>query len=402
MARLESIAMLAELDGAVLVDKPANMASHDVVKAVKQHFNLVKAGHGGTLEPNATGLFILLVGDGTRFAADLMGRDRAFTATVRLGRVTDTQDREGRTLAEASADGVTREALDAVLPEFRGDIFQTPPAFSTIKMTGHPGYDTVETPADERTARLVHVYRLVVTEFAPPLVTFDLFCTKGVCVRALAHDLMDVSLDGREMTCQAGVSLKEASEMACEMALSGLEFACGIPGTVGGACFMNAGAYGGCIADVLKEVTVLTGDGRFETLPVGELDLGYRHSRIADDDMIVVSATFALTPGDPAEIRATMDDLTEQRTSKQPLELPSAGSTFKRPEGYFAGKLISDAGLKGFQLGGAAVSSKHAGFVVNVGGATAADVCALIEHVQDEVERQFGVCLEPEVRMLGF
>ena len=188
MARLESIAMLAELDGAVLVDKPANMASHDVVKAVKQHFNLVKAGHGGTLEPNATGLFILLVGDGTRLAEDLMGRDRAFTATIRLGCVTDTQDREGRTLSESPV-AVTREALDAVLPEFRGDIFQTPPAFSTIKMTGHPGYDIVETPADERTARLVHVYRLAVTEFAPPLVTFDLFCTKGVCVRALAHDI---------------------------------------------------------------------------------------------------------------------------------------------------------------------------------------------------------------------
>ena len=189
MAKLESIAMLAELDGAVLVDKPANMASHDVVKVVKQHFNLVKTGHGGTLEPNATGLFILLVGDGTRFASDLMGRDRAFTATIRLGRVTDTQDREGRTLSESPFDGVTRESLDAALPEFRGDIFQTPPAFSTIKMTGHPGYDIVETPADERTARLVHVYRLAVTEFAPPLITFDLFCTKGVCVRALAHDI---------------------------------------------------------------------------------------------------------------------------------------------------------------------------------------------------------------------
>ena len=191
MARLESIAMLAELDGAVLVDKPANMASHDVVKVVKQHFNLVKAGHGGTLEPNATGLFILLVGDGTRLAADLMGRDRAFTATIRLGRVTDTQDREGRTLSESPV-AVTREALDAALPEFRGDIFQTPPAFSTIKMTGHPGYDIVETPADERAARLVHVYRLAVTDFAPPLVTFDLLCTKGVCVRALAHDVRRV------------------------------------------------------------------------------------------------------------------------------------------------------------------------------------------------------------------
>ena len=223
----------------------------------------------------------------------------------------------------------------------------------------------------------------------------------GVII-SLTEGLTGISVDDCELTCQAGVLLKDASETACAHGLSGLEFACGIPGTVGGACFMNAGAYGGCIADVLKEVQVLTGDGRFETLPVGELDLGYRHSRIADDVMIVVSATFALTPGDPAEIRARMDDLTEQRTSKQPLELPSAGSTFKRPEGYFAGKLISDAGLKGFQLGGAAVSSKHAGFVVNVDGATAADVCALIERVQDEVERQFGVRLEPEVRMLGF
>ncbi|MDO5107306.1 MAG: UDP-N-acetylmuramate dehydrogenase [Coriobacteriaceae bacterium] len=222
----------------------------------------------------------------------------------------------------------------------------------------------------------------------------------GVII-SLAERLTGISVDGCELTCQAGVLLKDASETACAHGLSGLEFACGIPGTVGGACFMNAGAYGGCIADVLKEVTVLT-DGRLATLPVGELDLGYRHSRIADDGMVVVSATFTLTPGDPAEIRATMDDLTEQRTSKQPLELPSAGSTFKRPEGYFAGKLISDAGLKGFQLGGAAVSSKHAGFVVNVDGAMAADVCALIEHVQDEVEARFGVRLEPEVRMLGF
>ena len=222
----------------------------------------------------------------------------------------------------------------------------------------------------------------------------------GVVI-ALAHDLMDVSLDGREMTCQAGVSLKEASEMACEMALSGLEFACGIPGTVGGACYMNAGAYGGCMADVLKEVRVIRADGTFATLGVDELDLGYRHSRIADEGMVVVSATFALAKGSRGDIRDKVDELTAQREEKQPLELPSAGSTFKRPEGYFAGKLISDAGLKGYRVGGAAVSSKHAGFVVNVGGATCADVKALIAHVQDTVEEQFGVRLEPEVRFLG-
>ena len=223
---------------------------------------------------------------------------------------------------------------------------------------------------------------------------------RGVIV-AVGDGLMGVSVDGTEMTCQAGVDLREASEMACELGLSGLEFACGIPGSVGGACFMNAGAYGGCVADALKCVRVLMPDGSQETLDVDELDLGYRRSRVAADGLVVLSATFDLEKGDPEKIRATMDDLTRQREEKQPLELPSAGSTFKRPEGYFAGKLIMDAGLQGYQVGGAAVSKKHAGFVVNVGGATAADVHAVIEHVQDEVERQFGVRLEPEVRFLG-
>ena len=223
---------------------------------------------------------------------------------------------------------------------------------------------------------------------------------RGVIV-AVADGLVGVSVEDDEICCQAGVGLREASEMACELGLSGLEFACGIPGSVGGACFMNAGAYGGCMADVLKEVRVLLPDGSVVDVPAGELDLGYRKSRIADEGWVVLSATFGLNPGDPEKIRATMDDLTHQREEKQPLELPSAGSTFKRPEGHFAGKLITDAGLKGYQSGGAAVSKKHAGFVVNVGGATAADVHAVIEYVQDEVERQFSVRLEPEVRFLG-
>ena len=223
---------------------------------------------------------------------------------------------------------------------------------------------------------------------------------RGVII-SLTEGLVGVTVDGKEMSCQAGVGLREASEMACELGLSGLEFACGIPGSIGGACFMNAGAYGGCIADVLKSVRVLLADGSVDTLGVDELNLGYRKSRIADEGMVVLSATFALKKGEPEEIRATMDELTRKREEKQPLEMPSAGSTFKRPEGYFAGKLITDAGLKGWQSGGAAVSKKHAGFVVNVGDATAADVHAVIEHVQDEVERQFGVRLQPEVRFLG-
>ena len=220
-------------------------------------------------------------------------------------------------------------------------------------------------------------------------------------VIALSDGLLNVSVEGEEMTCQAGVSLREASEMACELGLAGLEFACGIPGSVGGACFMNAGAYGGCIADILSSVCALMPDGSLANIPVGELALGYRKSRVRDEGLVVLSATFRLREGRPEDIRVRMDDLTQRREEKQPLDRPSAGSTFKRPEGHFAGKLITDAGLKGYQHGGAGVSSKHAGFVVNLGGATAADVRAVISHVQDEVERQFGVRLEPEVRFLG-
>lgn len=222
---------------------------------------------------------------------------------------------------------------------------------------------------------------------------------RGVII-ALADGFTNVSIDGGEMCCQAGVSLREASEMACELGLSGLEFACGIPGSIGGACFMNAGAYDGCIADVLKSVRVIMPDGSLETIGVDDLALGYRASRVRDEGLVVLTATFRLHAGDPERIRARMDELTQRRESKQPLDKPSAGSTFKRPEGHFAGKLIMDAGLQGYQVGGAAVSKKHAGFVVNLGGATAADVHAVIEHVQDEVERQFGVRLEPEVRFL--
>ena len=223
---------------------------------------------------------------------------------------------------------------------------------------------------------------------------------RGVIV-SCAKGLVNVAVDGETIVCQAGVALREASEMACELGLSGLEFACGIPGSVGGACFMNAGAYGGCVADVLESVRCLMPDGTQQSLPVGELAMGYRASRVRDEGLVVLSATFRLHEDDQDDIRARMDDFTQRRKKRQPLELPSAGSTFKRPEGHFAGKLITDAGLKGYAHGGASVSTKHAGFVVNNGGATAADVQSVIEHVQDEVERQFGVRLEPELRFLG-
>ena len=214
--------------------------------------------------------------------------------------------------------------------------------------------------------------------------------------------LTGIEREGNALVCGAGAALKDVAERACEEGLSGFEFACGIPGSIGGACFMNAGAYDGCMADVLESVEVLTEGGDVISLGVEDLELGYRTSRIRTERMVVLAARLGLVPGDREVVRAKMDDLTARREEKQPLEYGSAGSTFKRPEGYFAGKLIMDAGLKGYRVGGAAVSTKHAGFVVNMGGATAADVRAVIAHVQDEVARQFGVRLEPEVRFLGF
>lgn len=217
----------------------------------------------------------------------------------------------------------------------------------------------------------------------------------------LSERLTGITVDGTKLVCAAGTTLKDVSDKALSQGLTGFEFACGIPGSVGGACFMNAGAYDGQIADVLQSVDVVAPDGEFVTIGVDDLNLGYRTSRVRTDGLVVVSATFQLQPGDPAAIKEKIDDLTQRRESKQPLEYGSAGSTFKRPTGYFAGKLITDAGLKGYRVGNAAVSTKHAGFVINLGGASAADVHAVISHVQDEVKRQFGVSLEPEVRFLG-
>lgn len=217
----------------------------------------------------------------------------------------------------------------------------------------------------------------------------------------LSQGLTNVEVEGFELTAQAGVSLIDASEMAAALSLSGLEFACGIPGTVGGAIFMNAGAYEGTIADVLKSARVRFPDGTVKNLSHEELDFGYRMSRVRAEKLVVLSGTFSLQPADSEEIRRKMDDFTQRREEKQPLDLPSAGSVFKRPAGYFAGKLIGDAGLSGFQIGGIKVSEKHNGFIVNVGDGTAKEVARVVRHVQEEVKKQFGVDLEPEVQFLG-
>lgn len=215
------------------------------------------------------------------------------------------------------------------------------------------------------------------------------------------RNMSSVTVEGNEITAQAGALLSAVAAAAKNASLTGFEFAGGIPGTIGGAVVMNAGAYGGEMKDVLTEVTVMNAEGDIFTLPTEELELGYRTSIIKTAGYIVLEAKIRLKEGDPEVIRETMKDLTIRRTTKQPLEYPSAGSTFKRPEGYFAGKLVQDAGLRGFRVGDAMVSEKHCGFVINAGEATAAQVDELMKQVSAKVREQFGVTLEPEVKRLG-
>ena len=223
---------------------------------------------------------------------------------------------------------------------------------------------------------------------------------RGVIVQ-IYKEMNEVKVEGGLVKAQAGALLSGIAAKALGAELSGFEFASGIPGTIGGACVMNAGAYGGEMKDVLESVTVLTGEGKIIELGRNELELGYRTSVIAKKGYIVLGAVLKLERGDGEKIKTYMDELKEKRVTKQPLEYPSAGSTFKRPEGYFAGKLIEDAGLRGFQVGGAQVSEKHCGFVINRDHATAADIMELMRQVQIRVKENSGVDLEPEVKRLG-
>lgn len=222
---------------------------------------------------------------------------------------------------------------------------------------------------------------------------------RGLVIK-LAKGFENIEVIGDKIIAKSGILLSRLSNAAFENGLSGIEFASGIPGTLGGAVYMNAGAYGGEMKDVIEKVTYLS-NGEIKTAEKDELDFGYRHSRFTGTEDIILSAELQLKKADKTEIRAMMDDFKERRCSKQPLSMPSAGSTFKRPEGYFAGKLIEDAGLKGKAIGGAQVSEKHSGFVVNTGDATAQDVLDLIKFIQDTVYEKFGVKLETEVKMLG-
>lgn len=210
--------------------------------------------------------------------------------------------------------------------------------------------------------------------------------------------LANIRLEGDKVFAQSGAALIDTSRFALEQSLTGLEFACGIPGSIGGALYMNAGAYGGEIADVLESATVLTAEGEIISVQKEDLELGYRTSNIAKNNYVVIEAVFQLQAGSYDVIKAKMDELTYLRESKQPLEYPSCGSVFKRPPGYFAGKLIQDSNLQGTKIGGAQVSTKHAGFIVNVDNATADDYISLIKHVQKTVKENYDVNLETEVR----
>lgn len=223
---------------------------------------------------------------------------------------------------------------------------------------------------------------------------------RGVVIH-IGSGMSDCSINGAEVYAETGILMSSLAKKILEKSLAGFEFAGGIPGTLGGGIYMNAGAYGGELKDIIENVTFIAPDGTIRTEASDKLDFGYRQSIFMRGGYVILSCVLKLKKGSYDDIKAKMAELNTRRSDKQPLSQPSAGSTFKRPEGYFAGKLIQDAGLMGYSLGGAMVSNKHAGFVVNKGGATAKDVLDLIKHIQKTVYDKFGVKLEPEVRLIG-
>lgn len=296
----------------------------------------------------------------------------------------------------------SREKIDQVFPEIK-ILKDAPLSDYTNTDTGGPA-DWLAFPTSvKQTQQLVHYAHehelaLTVIGNASNLIVSDLGI-EGLVI--ILTQMSAVTVQDEQIVAQAGAPIITVSEVACGASLSGLEFAAGIPGSVGGAVFMNAGAYGGETKDVIESVTVIDRDGYVEVLTNNQLEFGYRHSSIQDHHQIILSATFKLSAGDQSSIQTQMDDFNGRRAEKQPLEWPSCGSVFKRPQGYFAGKLIHDAGLQGYTSGGAQVSTKHAGFIINIGGGTAGDYADVIKHVQNEVWTQFGVRLETEVRVIG-
>ena len=283
-------------------------------------------------------------------------------------------------------------------------LLEEPMAKHTSFRIGGPA-DVLAQPADE--AELAALLKRAGEHAVPVTLVGNgsnlLVRDKGIrgLVIKLSNSFSDMKALGNELTFGSGISLAMASKKAASLSLSGLEFAVGIPGTIGGAVYMNAGAYDGEMAKVVTSVRVMDREGKISELKASELAFAYRHTALQNSGLIVTSVTCVLQPDEADAIAAKMADFSQRRISKQPLELPSAGSMFKRPPGYFAGTLIDQTGLKGYTVGGAQVSTKHAGFVVNVGGATAQDVLQLISDVQSKVFAAHGVRLEPEVLVLG-
>ena len=283
-------------------------------------------------------------------------------------------------------------------------LLEEPMAKHTSFRIGGPA-DVLAQPADE--AELAALLKRAAEHAVPVTLVGNgsnlLVRDKGIrgLVIKLSNLFSSITVDGNVLTFGSGISLAMASKKAASLSLSGMEFAVGIPGTIGGAVYMNAGAYDGEMAKVVTCVRVMDMQGKISELQASELDFAYRHTALQNSGLIVTSVTVSLQPGEAESIAAKMADFSQRRISKQPLELPSAGSMFKRPPGYFAGTLIDQTGLKGYTVGGAQVSQKHAGFVVNVGGATAKDVLQLISDVQSKVFAAHGVRLEPEVLVLG-
>lgn len=300
----------------------------------------------------------------------------------------------------------SKERIAALFSEIVGDwrvqVDHPLSRITTFKIGGPAAY--VVTPSNiEELRKIIEVCQdnglrmLVLGKGSNILASDEGF--RGVIVR-LDFNFNNVKINGTLVEAESGITLSALSKKLAEKGLGGLEFASGIPGTLGGAIYMNAGAYGGEMKDVLQEITVVDLAGHIRRLDANELDLGYRSSILQRKSWIVVKAVLKLEERDPALIKARMQELKEQRNSKQPVEMPSAGSVFKRPEGYFAGTLIDQAGLKGFSIGGAMVSPKHAGFIVNTGGATCKEVIQLIRYIQKTIKEKDGVDLVPEIRYL--
>ena len=295
------------------------------------------------------------------------------------------------------------EALEKLLGREKILYNETMKKHTTFRVGGEAEYFLMPSSVEEIQAVLE-----LLKEYQIPFLTVGngsnlLVGDKGLegAVLHLGRNFSDIRIEGTKVCAQAGALLSAIAKHAAKAELTGLEFAAGIPGSLGGAVTMNAGAYGGEMQQVITSVCVLTEDGQVKTIKKENMEFGYRHSIVPKQKLIVLSAEFELKKGVEAEIRAQMDDLAKRRREKQPLEFGSAGSTFKRPEGYFAGKLIMDAGLSGFTVGGARVSEKHCGFVINGGDATAQDVIDVMEHVKKTVKEKFSVELEPEVRFAG-